>query len=535
MQATDRWGLNWVQCASRRGPSRRLRDLQVEFDVLTLGRAPLLKIVYRLINLRAAARECIAGLNAVPNLGGRVQDLVLVGADNWHQDTLVGNMRSGQRWGAVVNPRDGRAALLVCNRDAVGLWATAQAGRLFAGGCEARLAATMTHETTYIWRWPTISMRPNAMSCCKTPDAEACDDQLAHSRAHALPPDVQAAVGQQMINHRGAAFEQLLRETSGWLRLFFETEQQVYILTSSGTGAMEASIANTLSPGDRVLAISCGSFGDRYDEIARAYRADVTSLKFAAGRAVDPDRVGEAARAEGPFKAAILTHNETSTGVLNDVQAIAAAVRAAGPDTLIMVDSISGLGGARLQMDAWDVDVVLTGSQKAWMAPPGLAMIALSARAWRAYETAQNPRYYFDLGLARQYAARGQTPSTPALATLYGLHTALQRMAAEGVAAVAARHEALAAHCRERAWRTRHGALCPGRALFAHSDGAHPACRHQPDAVLFKTLVERYDIHCGSTKDPRVGVIRIGHMGYCSIADLDAVFAALGDILSTAS
>ncbi len=349
-----------------------------------------------------------------------------------------------------------------------------------------------------------------------------------------LPPDVQASVGQQMINHRGAAFEQLLRETSGWLRLFFETEQQVYILTSSGTGAMEASIANTLSPGDRVLAISCGSFGDRYDEIARAYRADVTSLKFASGRAVNPDRVGEAARAEGPFKAAILTHNETSTGVLNDVQAIAAAVRAAGPDTLIMVDSISGLGGARLQMDAWDVDVVLTGSQKAWMAPPGLAMIALSARAWRAYETAQNPRYYFDLGLARQYAARGQTPSTPALATLYGLHTALQRMAAEGVAAVAARHEALAAHCRERA-------LALGMGLYAQAGHYSPTVTaltlpagYQPDAVL-KTLVERYDIHCGSTKDPRVGVIRIGHMGYCSIADLDAVFAALGDILSTAS
>lgn len=150
VQATDRWGLNWVGVRVTARPEQEgLRDLQVEFDVLTLGRAPLLKIVYRLINLRAAARECIAGLNAVPNLGGRVQDLVLVGADNWHQDTLVGNMRSGQRWGAVVNPRDGRAALLVCNRDAVGLWATAQAGRLFAGGCEARLAANMTHETTY--------------------------------------------------------------------------------------------------------------------------------------------------------------------------------------------------------------------------------------------------------------------------------------------------------------------------------------------------------------------------------------------------
>jgi len=340
------------------------------------------------------------------------------------------------------------------------------------------------------------------------------------------------AVGQQMINHRGAEFGALLAETTAWLKVFFETQQEVLVLTSSGTGAMEASVANTLSPGDRVLAISCGSFGDRFDEIARAYRADVTSLKFAPGRAVDPAVVREAVETQGPFKAAVLTHNETSTGVLNDVQAIAASIRSASPETLIMVDSISGLGGTRLQMDAWDVDVVLTGSQKAWMAPPGLAMIALSNRAWRTYETAQNPRYYFDLGLARQYAARHQTPSTPAVSTLYGLHASLQRMVAEGIEAVAARHEALASHCRACA-------LTLGLGLYAEAGHYSPTvtaltlpAAHKPSDVL-NALAERYAIHCGSTKDPSVGVIRIGHMGYCSIADLDAVFVALGEILSS--
>lgn len=349
-----------------------------------------------------------------------------------------------------------------------------------------------------------------------------------------LPPDVQAAVGQQMINHRGDDFARLFAETSSWLKPFFETEQEVYILTSSGTGAMEASIANTLSPGDRVLAVSCGSFGDRYEEIARAYRADVTSCKFPLGRAAQPDVVAQAVAEKGPFKAVVLTHNETSTGVLNDVQAIAAAIRAVSdPAPLIMVDSISGLGGVRLQMDAWGIDVALTASQKAWMAPPGLAMIALSPRAWQAYETAQNPRYYFDLGLAKQYAARHQTPSTPAISALFGLHTALQRMVAEGVEAIAARHEALAAHCRERA-------LALGLGLYAEEGHYSPTVTAltlpagvKPDQVL-RQLVDRYDIHCGSTKDPRVGVIRIGHMGYCSLADIDAVFAALGEILSAA-
>jgi len=347
-----------------------------------------------------------------------------------------------------------------------------------------------------------------------------------------LPPDVLLAVGQQMINHRGAAFERLFGEVSAWLKLFFETEQEVYVLTSSGTGAMEASIANTLSPGDRVLAVSCGSFGDRYDEIARAYRADVTSLKFALGQAADPEVIARAVREQGPFQAVILTHNETSTGVLNDVQAIAAAIRAAAdPAPLIMVDSISGLGGVRLQMDAWGVDAVITGSQKAWMAPPGLAMIALSQRAWQAYETAQNPRYYFDLGLARRYLARHQTPSTPALPALYGLHASLRRMAEEGVEAIAARHRALAAHCRQRA-------LDLGLGLYAQEGRYSPTVTALtlPDGVkpndVLKALVAQYDIHAGSSKDPRVGVIRIGHMGHCSIADLDAVFAALAELLS---
>lgn len=280
-----------------------------------------------------------------------------------------------------------------------------------------------------------------------------------------------------------------------------------------------------------MLAVSCGAFGDRYAEIARAYRADVVDCAFEMGLGARPEMVADAMRQHGPFSAVLLTHNETSTGVLNDVQALAAAIRAVDPETLILVDSISGLGGVRLQMDAWDVDVVFSGSQKAWMAPPGLAMIALSQRAWRAYERATNPRFYFDLGLAKKYAARHQTPATPGLATLYGLHAALKYMVDEGVEAIAARHDRLAAHCRHRA-------LDLGLGLYAKEGHYSPTVTaitlpewQTPQSVL-KALVERYDIHAGSSKDPRVGVIRIGHMGYCSVADIDAVFEALGEILA---
>ncbi|MFH1086050.1 MAG: alanine--glyoxylate aminotransferase family protein [Chloroflexota bacterium] len=350
-----------------------------------------------------------------------------------------------------------------------------------------------------------------------------------------LPPEAIAALAQQMINHRGPEFEALFGEISAWLKLFFETEQEVLVLTCSGTGGMEAAIANTLSPGDRVLAVPVGTFGDRFVEIAEAYGADVTRMAFPLGQAADPAAVAAKVAADGPYRAVLLTQNETSTGVTNDIQALSAAIRAvADPAPLLLVDGISALGAVRMPMDAWKLDVVVSSSQKAWMAPPGLAFVAMSERAWAANKTAKMPRYYLDLAQARKYARRNQTPATPNLPALYGLHVSLKRMVAEGLDAIEARHERIGAYCRQRA-------LALGLTLYAdprHASNTVSALGLKPGMnaeVVLEKLRVGYDIICAASKDPRVEVIRIGHMGYVSVADIDAVFAALATILTDAS
>ncbi|MCD6520590.1 MAG: alanine--glyoxylate aminotransferase family protein [Anaerolineae bacterium] len=347
-----------------------------------------------------------------------------------------------------------------------------------------------------------------------------------------LPPEVIEAVGQQMINHRGPEFEAMFHEISEWLKVFFATKNKVYVLTSSGTGGMEAAIVNTLSPGDRVLAVSIGVFGDRFAKIAEAYGADVERLSFPMGKAADPARVAAAVAERGPFVAVLLTQNETSTGVTNDLEALCRAIHsAADPSPLILVDGISGVPAIPLKMDEWGCDVVLSGSQKAWMAPPGVAMIAFSDRAWEAYERAKMPRFYFDLGLADKYAQRYQTPATPNIAALYGLHVSLKKMMEEGPDAFAARHQRIGEYCRQ-------GILKLGLGLFAEPG-------HYSNTVTAVTLKEgwsakqvlealrtRYGIICGSSKAPGVEMIRIGHMGYVSEADLDQVFTALEEIFA---
>jgi aspartate aminotransferase-like enzyme len=346
-----------------------------------------------------------------------------------------------------------------------------------------------------------------------------------------LPPDVLAAVGQQMINHRGPEFETMFGEITTWLKVFFETDNDVYILTSSGTGGMEAAIVNTLSPGDKVLGVSIGTFGDRFAEIAQAYGADLTKLCFPLGKAADPDVVAAKLKENGPYKAVLITQNETSSGVTNDVEALAKAIRGVSPATLIIVDGISGMGAIRLCSDAWDCDIVVAGSQKAWMAPPGLAMISFSQRAWAAYKVAKMPRFYFDLGQALKSAAKNQTPATPNVAALYGLHVSLKKMVAQGLEAVVARHQQIGDYCRA-------GVLQVGLGLFA--DPAHYSNtvtavslkEGMAAAKLESDLRTRYGIIVGSSKAAGVGMIRIGHMGYVCEADLDQVFGALREIMA---
>src|SRR4051812_15753748 len=223
-------------------------------------------------------------------------------------------------------------------------------------------------------------------------DVDRFEPNLRIPGPTALPPTVRAAGGRQMINHRGPEFAAMLQRILSGMKPYFGTTSDIAMITTAGTGGLEAAVVNTLSPGDRVLGVSIGSFGDRFAKIARTYGADVTKIDVDWGQAADPDVLrAELERSPG-YTAVLLTHNETSTGVMNPIEALAAVVHEAAPDALILVDSVSGLGAVPFEMDAWGVDVVVTGSQKAWVSAPGLAVIAASERAWAAMEKATMPR-----------------------------------------------------------------------------------------------------------------------------------------------
>lgn len=226
-----------------------------------------------------------------------------------------------------------------------------------------------------------------------------------------VPPAVQRAASKPMISHRSGPFREIMARVQKGLQGVFQTESDVAILTGSGTAAMEAAVANLVSPGSRVLVIVGGKFGERWLELVQAYRGEAIVLEYPYGEGVLPERVADTLRANPGIEAVFATQNESSTAVLNDIEGIAAAVRPSG--ALLVVDAVSGLGGAPLHMDAWGVDVVVSGSQKCLMLPPGLAFLAASARAWERMESSSSPRYYFDLRAYRKSGAKGETPYTP--------------------------------------------------------------------------------------------------------------------------
>jgi aspartate aminotransferase-like enzyme len=260
-----------------------------------------------------------------------------------------------------------------------------------------------------------------------------------------LPAEVREAQAAPMIDHRGTEFGEMLREISSGLATLIGTGGDVLLLTGSGSGALEAAVVNTLSPGDRVLAVTIGSFGDRFARIATAFGAEVERFEVPWGEAADPATLAAHLAANQPYRAVLLTHNETSTGVTNPLRELVAAVHSAPGDPLVLVDGISGLGAMPFEMDAWEIDLVVSASQKAWMGSPGIAIAAMSERAWAANATARMPRAYWDLAEARKWAEKGQTPWTPAVSVLFGLRVGVRRLMGEGREHTWARHAAIAA------------------------------------------------------------------------------------------
>ena len=342
----------------------------------------------------------------------------------------------------------------------------------------------------------------------------------------ALPPSVRTAGGRQMINHRGPEFAAMLERILSGMKPFFGTTSDVAMITTAGSGGLEAAVVNTMSPGDRVLGVSIGSFGDRFAKIAGIYGADVTKLDAEWGYAAAADEVRETLRATPGVKAVLLTHNETSTGVMNPIAELAAAVRAEAPDALILVDSVSGLGAVPFEMDAWGVDVVVTGSQKAWMSAPGLAMIAASPRAWAAMEQATMPRFYLDLRAHRDAAVNGQTPFTPAIAVVYQVDEGLRLMNEEGKDAIFARHEACAAAARA-------GLTALGFQLFADPAVASKTVTaawvpEDLDWKAFNGEVKRRGVVLAGGQGKLTGkIFRLGHLGSVTIEEILGAISTL--------
>ncbi len=346
-----------------------------------------------------------------------------------------------------------------------------------------------------------------------------------------LPPEVRAAMSGPMINHRGEDFGRMLGRVLTGLQSIFQTASPVLPFAASGTGGLEAAIVNVLSPDDRVLSLSCGAFGDRFAAIAEAFGAEIIKVEAEWGHRVDVEAVEDALRQHRGIKAVLVTHNETSTGVTNDLEAVAEAVRPSG--ALLLVDAVSSLGAIDLRMDAWGLDVVITGSQKALMGPPGMVFVSVSARAWEAVKASRMPKLYFSFEQAREQltTAGAYTPFTPALPVIYALEVSIAMILREGLASRFAHHRRLA-----RA--TREGVKALGLDLFPQLPWASDTVTavrvpHGLDVkgLLRQLRTENKVVLAGGQGRLEGKILRIGHMGYVQgqqiVAALDALEGAL--------
>jgi len=345
------------------------------------------------------------------------------------------------------------------------------------------------------------------------------------------PPDILEAMSKPMINHRGPQFKEILLRVTDRLKRVFQTKEDLFILTSSGTGSMEAAVANTLSPGDHVLAPYAGSFGERFSRIAEIFGCNVTRLESVWGEAIDPDAIRKALKQDPEVKAVLVTHNETASGVTHDLEAIARVVKGEF-DKLLLVDAISSMGCIPLPTDEWKCDVVTTASQKGFRVPPGLAFISFSARAWEAHKTARCPKLYFDLAAYKRFLEeRGQPPYTPNLSLFFALDLALDQMLNEGMEGIYAHHHKVAQMLRD-------GVKNLGLEIFPDASCASDTITaiKIPEgmdwAKLIALLREEHDVIVAGGYTKLEGkVFRIGHLGKVSEEEIQGVLDALKDVL----
>lgn len=339
-----------------------------------------------------------------------------------------------------------------------------------------------------------------------------------------VPARVLLASAQPIIHHRTPQFSKIFADAKMGLKEIFQTKQDVLMLAASGTGAMESAVTNLFNPGDQVLVINGGKFGERWTKLGKTFGLEVIELKVEWGRGVKVDDVSAALAAHAGIRGVFVQASETSTTAVHPVEEIAALTRKR--DVLLVVDGITAVGVYDLPMDRWGIDALITGSQKALMLPPGLAFIALSARAWERSKGVKTPRFYFDLARERDNLAKDTTAWTPAISLITGLREALLMMRAEGLPRVFARHARLAA-------ATRAAAAALGLELVAPT-APSPAVTgiYVPPAVDGKKLVgylrDRMGVTFAGGQDHLTGkIVRIGHLGYVGAFDVVAAVAAL--------
>lgn len=346
-----------------------------------------------------------------------------------------------------------------------------------------------------------------------------------------VPQEVLLKMAEPIIHHRTAEFEGALRTAIENLKVLYNTnESDILIYAASGTGVMEAAIVNSFSAGDPVIVCRNGKFADRQKEICDAFGIDVIDLNYDWDTLVNPadiKRILEEKAAEGiTVRGVIVTHSETSTGALNPIEEIGAIVKNY-PDTIFIVDSITGIGASDVQTDKWGLDIVTTGSQKGLMLPPGLAVVSVSPKAWKAYERATLPKFYFDFASHKKQLEKNTTPFTPAVSLIMGLNEAVGMIIEEGLENTLARHSRLA-----RA--THAGVEAIGLKLYAPAEGRSAAVTTVlvPESVDCKKLIglmkNKHGVTVAGGQDHLSGrIIRIGHLGYFGNFDTIVTLSAL--------
>ena len=345
-----------------------------------------------------------------------------------------------------------------------------------------------------------------------------------------VPPEVLEAMSRPIIHHRSSDFRAIFGRCLDRLAEVYRTKDDVLVYTASGTGGMESAVSNLTRPGDRVVVVSAGHFGERWAAMARTFGCEVDELRYEWGESPAAEDLAQRLRELGGAKVVFTTHSETSTGVVADVQGLAAAAKDAG--ALVVVDAVSSLGAVPLETDAWSLDAVVSGSQKALMSPPGLATVSVSAAAWDAVETDAPSRYYFDWTRARERQAAFDPAFTPAVSTVVGLDVALGLLLAEGLEQAFERHARLGRACRA-------GVKAMGLELFSPDDdrSAVVTAVVAPDGVdsseLVQTLRDRQGIVLAPGQGPLKGkIFRIGHIGYYDVFDITTALAGVELTLS---